>query len=157
VAWGIWLIRGFIEAVPKELDEAAMVDGCSRLRALWHVTLPVAAKGLVASGILLFIGAWNEFTLAFFLTSRSARTYPNLDRLLPQEDHGDDGQDLQDQEQVGHPFVAPEPLEADQPVGASGMSADDSFFDRMRRLDGDAVADQGKLDARGSGSRVGSR
>jgi multiple sugar transport system permease protein len=76
VAWGIWLIRGFIESVPKELDEAAMVDGCSRLRALVTVTLPVAAKGIVAAAILLFIGAWNEFTLAFFLTARSARTYP---------------------------------------------------------------------------------
>jgi multiple sugar transport system permease protein len=76
VAWGIWLIRGFIEAVPKELDEAAMVDGCSRLGALRRVILPVSAKGIVAAGILLFIGAWNEFTLAFFLTAREARTYP---------------------------------------------------------------------------------
>lgn len=76
VAWGIWLIRGFIQAVPQELDEAAMVDGCSRFRAMCTVTLPVAAKGIVAAGILLFIGAWNEFTLAFFLTAREARTYP---------------------------------------------------------------------------------
>lgn len=76
VAWGIWLLRGFIESVPYELDEAAMVDGCSRCRAMWHVTLPLAMKGIVAAGILLFIGAWNEFTLAFFLTSRLARTYP---------------------------------------------------------------------------------
>lgn len=76
VAWGIWLVRGFIQAVPQELDEAAMVDGCSRMRAMLTVTLPVASKGIVAAGILLFIGAWNEFTLAFFLTARDARTYP---------------------------------------------------------------------------------
>lgn len=76
VAWGIWLVRGFIQAVPRELDEAAMVDGCSRMRAMLTVTLPVASKGIVAAGILLFIGAWNEFTLAFFLTAREARTYP---------------------------------------------------------------------------------
>jgi len=78
VAWGIWLIRGFIEAVPAELDEAAMVDGCSRSQALRKVVIPVAAKGLVAAGILIFIGAWNEFTLAFFLTAREARTYPTI-------------------------------------------------------------------------------
>ena len=76
VAWGIWLVRGFIQAVPKELDEAAMVDGCSRLKALFKVIVPVSAKGIVAAGILLFIGAWNEFTLAYFLTARAARTYP---------------------------------------------------------------------------------
>jgi multiple sugar transport system permease protein len=62
--------------VPPELDDAAMVDGCSRLRAMLTVTVPLAAKGIVAAGILLFIGAWNEFTLAFFLTAREARTYP---------------------------------------------------------------------------------
>lgn len=78
VAWAIWLIRGFIEAVPAELDEAALVDGCSRPQALWKVVIPVSAKGLVAAAILIFIGAWNEFTLAFFLTARSARTYPTI-------------------------------------------------------------------------------
>ena len=78
VAWGIWLIRGFIEAVPPELDEAAMVDGCSRFGALLRIVIPVSAKGLVAAGILLFISSWNEFTLAFFLTARNARTYPTV-------------------------------------------------------------------------------
>lgn len=76
IAWGIWLIRGFIDGVPYELEEAAMVDGAGRLRVLLTITLPLAAKGLAAAGILLFIGAWNEFTLAFFLTSRQARTFP---------------------------------------------------------------------------------
>lgn len=76
IGWGIWLIRGFIEGVPYELEEAAMVDGASRLRTMWTITLPLAAKGLAAAGILLFIGAWNEFTLAFFLTAREARTFP---------------------------------------------------------------------------------
>jgi multiple sugar transport system permease protein len=76
IAWGIWLVRGFIESVPYELDEAAMVDGASRFRAMMLVTLPLAFKGIVAAGILIFIGAWNEFTLAFFLTSRLARTFP---------------------------------------------------------------------------------
>jgi multiple sugar transport system permease protein len=76
VPWAIWLTRGFIEGVPRELEESAMVDGATRLGALVRITLPLAAPGLVAAAILLFIGAWNEFTLAFFLTSRVARTYP---------------------------------------------------------------------------------
>lgn len=53
-----------------------MVDGSSRLGAMTRITLPLAAPGLTAASILLFIGAWNEFTLAFFLTTRVARTYP---------------------------------------------------------------------------------
>jgi multiple sugar transport system permease protein len=76
VPWGLWLVRGFLADVPSELDEASMVDGSSRLGAMVRVTLPLAAPGLSAAAILLFIGAWNEFTLAFFLTSRDARTYP---------------------------------------------------------------------------------
>lgn len=76
IAWGIWLVRGFIDGVPRELEEAAMVDGATRVGAMVRVTLPLAAPGLAAAAILLFIGAWNEFTLAFFLTNRAARTYP---------------------------------------------------------------------------------
>lgn len=76
VPWGIWLVRGFIQDVPRELEESSMVDGSSRLGAMLRVTLPLAAPGLTAAAILLFIGAWNEFTLAFFLTTRNARTYP---------------------------------------------------------------------------------
>lgn len=76
IPWGIWLVRGFIQDVPRELEESSMVDGTSRLGAMLRVTLPLAAPGLTAAAILLFIGAWNEFTLAFFLTTREARTYP---------------------------------------------------------------------------------
>lgn len=76
VPYGIWMLRGFLEAIPVELEEAAMVDGCSRFRAFFIVTLPLMAGGLAASAILIFIGAWNEFALAFFLTSTQARTMP---------------------------------------------------------------------------------
>ncbi len=76
IPWGIWLVRGFIQDVPRELEESSMVDGSSRLGAMLRVTLPLAAPGLTAASILLFIGAWNEFTLAYFLTTRNARTYP---------------------------------------------------------------------------------
>ena len=76
VPWAIWMLRGFIEDIPVALEEAAMTDGCTRLEAFRRVTLPVAAPGLAAAGILIFIGSWNEFTLAFFLTSLRARTLP---------------------------------------------------------------------------------
>ncbi|MFN8590589.1 MAG: carbohydrate ABC transporter permease [Thermomicrobiales bacterium] len=76
IPWGIWLVRGFIQDVPRELEESSMVDGSSRIGAMTRITLPLAAPGLTAASILLFIGAWNEFTLAFFLTTRVARTYP---------------------------------------------------------------------------------
>ncbi len=76
IPYAIWMLRGFVEAIPVELEEAAMVDGSSRFRAFLVITLPLMAGGLAASAILIFIGVWNEFALAFFLTSTQARTMP---------------------------------------------------------------------------------
>ena len=70
------MLRGFIEAIPIQLEEQAMVDGCSRFRAFIQITLPLMVTGLAATSILIFIGAWNEFQLAFFLTSTKTRTLP---------------------------------------------------------------------------------
>lgn len=72
----VWMLRGFIRAIPPELDEAAQVDGASTLKILWSIHLPVISPGLVATGILLFIQTWNEFAFAQFLTSTRARTFP---------------------------------------------------------------------------------
>lgn len=66
----IWMLRGFVAGVPLELEEAAMIDGCSRVRAFITVTLPLLAPGLVASGIYAFILAWNEFVLALVIMNR---------------------------------------------------------------------------------------
>ncbi|WP_435770911.1 carbohydrate ABC transporter permease [Nocardioides sp. SYSU DS0651] len=60
----VWTLRGFVDGVPQQLEEAAMMDGCSRLGAFFRVTLPLLAPGLVATGVFGFIQAWNEFTLA---------------------------------------------------------------------------------------------
>ena len=60
----IWTLRGFVAGVPYELEEAAMIDGCSRFQAFLRVTFPLLAPGLVATGVFGFIQAWNEFTLA---------------------------------------------------------------------------------------------
>ena len=58
----IWTLRGFVDGIPIELEEAAMVDGCSRTRAFFSITFPLLAPGLVATGVFAFIQAWNEFT-----------------------------------------------------------------------------------------------
>jgi multiple sugar transport system permease protein len=63
-----WLLKGYLDSVPVELEEAAMVDGCTRLRALLAVILPLAVPGLVGVGTFAFIGAWNEYLLAVVLT-----------------------------------------------------------------------------------------
>jgi N,N'-diacetylchitobiose transport system permease protein len=66
----IWTLRGFVAGVPYELEEAAMIDGCSRLQAFRKVTFPLLAPGLVATGVFGFIQAWNEFTLAVVVMTR---------------------------------------------------------------------------------------
>lgn len=66
----IWMLRGFVSGVPIELEEAAMVDGCTKQQAFRRVTLPLLAPGLVATGVFGFIQAWNEFLLALVINSR---------------------------------------------------------------------------------------
>jgi ABC-type glycerol-3-phosphate transport system permease component len=74
---GIWLLKGAFDQVPRELDEAAMVDGASHLGALFRVVVPVSLPGLVATAIFLFIAAWDEFVFALtFTSSNNARTLP---------------------------------------------------------------------------------
>jgi len=66
----IWTLRGFVANVPKELEDASMIDGSSRLRAFMTITLPLVAPGLVATGIFAFIQAWNEFIFALVIMNR---------------------------------------------------------------------------------------
>jgi N,N'-diacetylchitobiose transport system permease protein len=66
----VWTLRGFVAGVPYGLEEAAMMDGCSRLQAFRKVTFPLLAPGLVATGVFGFIQAWNEFTLAVVVMTR---------------------------------------------------------------------------------------
>jgi multiple sugar transport system permease protein len=72
----IWMMTGFFADVPRELEESAMIDGCTRLGALFRVSLPIVAPGLAATAILSFIYCWNEFLYAVILTGRDARTLP---------------------------------------------------------------------------------
>jgi multiple sugar transport system permease protein len=64
-----WLLKGYMDSIPKELEEAAMVDGATRAGALRRVLLPLVAPGLVATGTMAFLAAWNEFFFAVVLTN----------------------------------------------------------------------------------------
>lgn len=71
------LMRGFISSIPKEIDEAAMVDGAGRLRVIFTLITPVILPGIVATGAFAFIGSWNEFLVAFsFITDAAKFTIP---------------------------------------------------------------------------------
>jgi multiple sugar transport system permease protein len=72
----VWMMRGFFLDLPVEIEEAALVDGCSRIRTLWKIVLPVSAGGLAATAVLTLMFAWNEFLFALLLTSSRARTLP---------------------------------------------------------------------------------
>lgn len=71
-----WMLRGFFDEVPKELDEAAMVDGCSRKKILWGILVPLIMPGLVATSVFSFLLCWNEFSLALVLAIRNSKTLP---------------------------------------------------------------------------------
>jgi multiple sugar transport system permease protein len=72
LAFAVWIVTAYVGSIPIELEEAAMVDGTSRLGAMFRVTLPLAAPGLVTALIFTFIAAWNEFIVALTLTTGSA-------------------------------------------------------------------------------------
>ena len=73
----IWMMKGFVDEVPSEYEDAAMLDGYSRLEAFFRVTLPLLIPGIAATAVFALIFSWNEFVLAIFLTSsESARTAP---------------------------------------------------------------------------------
>lgn len=75
----IWIMKGYIDGIPVEMEEAAMIDGCSRLGAFFRVVLPIASTGLAATVIFAFIISWNEFFYALNFTSTlSSKTLPVL-------------------------------------------------------------------------------
>ena len=67
----VWIAKGFFDAIPRELEESAMIDGCSPLGALWRITMPLAAPGLTAVFLLTFVGVWNEFIAGYLLISKN--------------------------------------------------------------------------------------
>lgn len=67
LAYVVWIMRGFFEMLPKEIEEAGLVDGCGNIRLFWYIVLPLARGGLIATAILCMIMSWNEFLFAFIL------------------------------------------------------------------------------------------
>lgn len=77
IPFTLWMLRGFVAGVPADLEDAAMIDGCTRFQAFMRVTFPLLAPGLVASGVYAFLQIWNEFALAsIILTKSEAETLP---------------------------------------------------------------------------------
>jgi multiple sugar transport system permease protein len=82
--FAVWLMTNFFRGIPDEVYVAARVDGCSALGAFWKVMLPLAAPGIAATALLVFISAWNEFLFALSFTSTpAARTLPVAIALFP--------------------------------------------------------------------------
>jgi multiple sugar transport system permease protein len=89
VSLAVWLLKGFMDEIPREYEEAALVDGYTRLQAFFKVVLPQAATGIVATAIFCLIFAWNEYAFAVLLTSGEAQTAPPFIPIII----GEGGQD----------------------------------------------------------------
>ncbi len=76
LSFSVWLMKGFIDEIPKEYEEAALVDGYTRLQAFFKIVLPEATTGIAATAVFCFITAWNEYAFALMLTNRRAQTAP---------------------------------------------------------------------------------
>ncbi len=76
LSFSVWLMKGFIDEIPKEYEEAALVDGYTRMEAFFKVVLPEAATGIAATAVFCFITAWNEYAFALIMTRRDAQTAP---------------------------------------------------------------------------------
>ena len=74
----IWLMMGFFEQLPKELEESAMLDGCGFTRRFFLIIFPLTKPGMIAAAILAFVGAWNEFLFACILSINKSKTLPVL-------------------------------------------------------------------------------
>lgn len=78
----VWMMYAYFRQMPRSLEDAALVDGCSRWGAFWSVAVPLAAPGIVAAAVFVFIACWTEFFFALILTSRNAFTLPTVFRAF---------------------------------------------------------------------------
>jgi multiple sugar transport system permease protein len=76
LSFSVWLMKGFIDEIPVEYEEAALVDGYTRMHAFFKIVLPQAATGIAATAVFCFITAWNEYAFALTMTNRRAQTAP---------------------------------------------------------------------------------
>ncbi len=76
LSFSVWLMKGFMDEIPKEYEEAALIDGYTRMQAFFKIVLPEAATGIAATAVFCFITAWNEYAFALIMTNRRAQTAP---------------------------------------------------------------------------------
>jgi multiple sugar transport system permease protein len=76
VSLNTWIMKAFIDQIPRELDESAIIDGASLLGILRHVILPLALPGMIAASTFVLVFSWNEFLFAFIFTTTEAKTAP---------------------------------------------------------------------------------
>ncbi len=76
LSFSVWLMKGFIDEIPREYEEAALVDGYTRIEAFFKIVLPEAMTGIAATAVFCFITAWNEYAFALIMTNRNAQTAP---------------------------------------------------------------------------------
>jgi multiple sugar transport system permease protein len=72
----VWLLAGFFEAVPRELHDAALVDGCNRLQAMVRIVIPLVTGGIAVGALFAFLGSWNDYLFALLLTATRSQTMP---------------------------------------------------------------------------------
>ena len=80
--FALWMMATFFKDVPADLEEAAMIDGCSKFRAFWRVVVPTAAPGIIATAVLCLMFSWNDYLFASIFTNRSTQTIPIAVSLL---------------------------------------------------------------------------
>jgi multiple sugar transport system permease protein len=78
----VWMMYAYFRQLPRSLEDAALVDGCTRWQAFWRVAVPLAVPGIVAAAVFAFIACWTEFFFALILTSRNAFTLPTVFRAF---------------------------------------------------------------------------
>lgn len=82
IPFSIWILRGFFAAIPVELEEAARIDGCNPFQVFWYIVLPLAVPGIIATGVYVFLTAWDELMFAWVLTNADTMTIPVGIRLF---------------------------------------------------------------------------
>ena len=82
IPFSIWILRGFFAAIPKELEEAGRIDGCTQLQVFWYIVLPLAVPGIIATGVYIFLTAWDELMFAWVLCNADTMTIPVGIRLF---------------------------------------------------------------------------
>ncbi|GBC71098.1 Trehalose transport system permease protein SugB [Candidatus Calditenuaceae archaeon HR02] len=78
IPFATWIMKSFFDGIPRELDENALLDGCTPLHALMRIILPASIPGLIATSVMLFMFSWNEFLLTLFLTRSAVKPLPTL-------------------------------------------------------------------------------